>query len=42
MRLHYTAVGIQNVSRMALSRDDYMKDIDKLALRMRYAVWTCR
>lgn len=41
MRLHYTAVGIQNVSRMALTRDDYMKDIDKLALSMRYAVWNC-
>ena len=41
MRLHYTAVGIQNVSRMALVRDDYMKDIDKLALSMRYAVWNC-
>jgi hypothetical protein len=41
MRLQYTAVGIQNVSRMALTRDDYMKDLENLALSMRYAVWNC-
>ena len=47
MRLQYTAVGIQNVSRMAVTRDDYMRDIENLALSMRYAgsgtaVSTCR
>lgn len=41
MRLQYTAVGIQNVSRMAVTRDDYMKDLENLALSMRYAVWNC-
>ncbi len=39
--LRYTAVGIQNESRMAVTRDDYMKDIDALALSIRYAVWNC-
>lgn len=41
MHLQYTAVGIQNVSRMAISRDDYMKDIDNLAMSIRYGVWNC-
>ncbi|MEZ5564873.1 MAG: nitrilase-related carbon-nitrogen hydrolase [Gammaproteobacteria bacterium] len=41
MRLQYTAVGIQNVSRMAVTRDDYMTDLENLALSMRYAVWNC-
>lgn len=41
MRLQYTAVGIQNVSRMAMTRDDYMKDIDNLSTSIRYAVWNC-
>jgi len=31
MDLRYSAVGIQNQSRMAVSRDDYMKDIERLA-----------
>jgi predicted amidohydrolase len=37
----YTAVGIQNVSRMAVTRDDYMKDLESLATSIRYAVWNC-
>jgi predicted amidohydrolase len=41
MRLQYTAVGIQNISRMAVTRDDYMKDIEKLALSIRYSAWNC-
>ncbi|MCC5794839.1 MAG: hypothetical protein JJT85_08905 [Chromatiales bacterium] len=41
MVLQYTAVGIQNVSRMAVTRDDYMTDIENLALSMQYAVWNC-
>lgn len=39
--LHYTAVGIQNVSRMAVTRDDYMKDLEGLATSIGYAVWNC-
>ena len=31
MDLRYSAVGIQNQSRMAISRDDYMRDIERLA-----------
>ena len=41
MHLQYTAVGIQNISRMAVVRDDYMRDIDSLAMSIRYAVWNC-
>lgn len=39
--LQYTAVGLQNESRMATSRDDYWRDLEKLAISMRYAVWNC-
>lgn len=39
--LRYTAVGIQNISRMAVTRDDYSADIEKLAMSIRYAVWNC-
>lgn len=41
MHLQYTAVGIQNISRMAVTRDDYMRDIDSLTTSIRYAVWNC-
>jgi len=41
MMNQYTAVGIQNVSRMAVTRDDYMKDLESLAISIRYAVWNC-
>jgi len=39
--LRYSAVGIQNQSRMALSRDDYMRDIERLAATIGFAVWNC-
>jgi len=41
MDLRYSAVGIQNQSRMATSRDDYMKDIERLATTIGFAVWNC-
>ena len=41
MDLRYSAVGIQNQSRMALSRDDYMLDIERLATTIGFAVWNC-
>lgn len=41
MVLQYTAVGIQNVAHMALTRDDYWKDLESLATSIRYAVWNC-
>jgi predicted amidohydrolase len=41
MDLRYSAVGIQNQSRMAVSRSDYMKDIDRLATTIGFAVWNC-
>jgi hypothetical protein len=41
MSLRYTAVGIQNVSRMAVTRDDYMRDIENLATSIGYGVWNC-
>lgn len=41
MHLQYTAVGIQNISRMAVTRDHYMRDIDNLSTSIRYAVWNC-
>jgi len=41
MDLRYSAVGIQNQSRMAVSRDDYMKDIERLATTIGFAVWNC-
>lgn len=39
--LQYTAVGIQNVSRMAITRDDYWTDLENLKLSIQYAVWNC-
>ena len=39
MQLQYSAVGIQNQSTMAISRDDYMKDLERLAKSMGFAVW---
>ena len=41
MDLRYSAVGIQNQSRMAVSRADYMKDIERLATTIGFAVWNC-
>jgi predicted amidohydrolase len=41
MVLQYTAVGIQNISHMALTRNDYWQDLERLATSMRYAVWNC-
>ena len=41
LMLQYTAVGIQNESRMAISRDDYWADINNLAGSIEYAVWNC-
>jgi len=41
MDLRYSAVGIQNQSRMATCRDDYMKDIERLATTIGFAVWNC-
>ena len=41
MDLRYSAVGIQNQSRMAICRDDYMKDIERLATTIGFAVWNC-
>jgi predicted amidohydrolase len=41
MNLRYSAVGIQNQSRMATCRDDYMKDIERLATTIGFAVWNC-
>jgi predicted amidohydrolase len=39
--LQYTAVGIQNESHMATSRDDYWTDLKNLAGSIEYAVWNC-
>ena len=39
--LQYTAVGIQNESHMATSRDDYWTDLKSLAGSIEYAVWNC-
>jgi len=39
--LHYSAVGIQNISHMATTRDDYMRDIERLATSIGYSVWNC-
>ena len=39
MHLQYSAVGIQNQSTMATSRDHYMKDLERLAKSMGFAVW---
>ena len=39
--LQYTAVGIQNESHMAVSRDDYWTDLKNLAGSIEYAVWNC-
>ncbi len=41
MNLRYSAVGIQNQSRMAICRADYMKDIERLATTIGFAVWNC-
>ena len=41
MDLRYSAVGIQNQSRMAVCREDYMKDIERLATTIGFAVWNC-
>ena len=41
MTLQYTAVGIQNESHMAISRDDYWTDLNNLAGSIKYAVWNC-
>jgi predicted amidohydrolase len=41
MTLQYTAVGIQNVSRMAITIDDYWTDLENLAQSVEYAVWNC-
>jgi predicted amidohydrolase len=41
MTLRYSAVGIQNQSTMATSRDDYMRDIERLATTIGFAVWNC-
>ena len=41
MDLRYSAVGIQNQSRMAITRDDYMKDLERLATTTGFAVWNC-
>ena len=39
MTLQYTAVGIQNQSTMATSRDDYWRDLERLAKTIGFAVW---
>jgi predicted amidohydrolase len=39
--LQYTAVGIQNESRMAVTRDDYWTDLKNLAGSIEYGVWNC-
>ena len=41
MQLQYSAVGIQNQSTMAISRADYMKDLERLAKSIGFAVWNC-
>ena len=41
MQLQYSAVGIQNQSTMAISRADYMKDLERLAKSIGCAVWNC-
>ena len=41
MTLQYTAVGIQNESHMAVTIDDYWRDLENLAECMGYAVWNC-
>jgi len=40
-QLRYSAVGIQNQSRMAVERADYMRDIERLATTIGFAVWNC-
>ena len=39
MTLQYTAVGIQNQSTMATSRDDYWRDLERVAKTIGFAVW---
>ena len=39
MVLQYSAVGIQNESRMALTRADYWADLENLAESIKYGVW---
>ena len=41
MVLQYSAVGIQNISHMATTRDDYMRDIERLGTSIGYAMWNC-
>jgi predicted amidohydrolase len=41
MHLQYSAVGIQNQSTMAVTRADYMKDLERLATTTGFAVWNC-
>jgi predicted amidohydrolase len=39
--LQYTAVGIQNESHMAVTREDYWTDLRNLAGSIEYGVWNC-
>lgn len=41
MVLQYSVAGIQNISHMAVTRDDYMRDIDRLGTSIGYAIWSC-
>ncbi|MBT5891755.1 MAG: hydrolase [Chromatiales bacterium] len=41
MTLQYSVVGIQNQSTMAICRDDYMKDLERLAKSIGFGVWNC-
>ena len=41
MQLQYSALGIQHQSTMAPSRADYMKDLERLAKSIGFAVWNC-
>ncbi len=42
MVLQYSVAGIQNISHMAVTRDDYMRDIDRLGTSSGYAMWNCQ
>ena len=41
MVMQYSAVGIQNQATMALTRDDYWRDLERLGKSIGYAVWNC-
>ena len=41
MTLQYSVVGIQNQSTMAVCRDDYMRDLERLAKSIGFGVWNC-